>query len=71
MHTLIRRDLVVRGCGYNKEMRLMATDKQSGPHTTSWMWVGLRQPALQFHRRKAASGISWPGSGQASARTPT
>ncbi len=31
--------------------------------------VGLRQPALQIHRRKAANGIPLPGSGQSAVRT--
>jgi hypothetical protein len=33
-------------------------------------WVGLRQSALQTHRRKAVSGIPLPGSGHLAVRTP-
>jgi hypothetical protein len=44
------------------------------PYLSRWVdrqqWVGLRQPALQFHRRKAVIDISLPGSGRSQTRTP-
>ena len=53
-------------CDVEWQIPMAAIENREGPHR-----LGQRQPALQFHRRKAASGISRPRSGQSPALLPT